>query len=87
MFSEKFVDLDVVANGMLLFVAGSETVAATASFCLYELSFNKDIQNRLRAEIKLKKQKYNGKLSINYLMELNYCDMVINGNKCIYNNT
>lgn len=66
-----------------MFAAGSETVATTASFCLYELSLNKDIQDKLRAEINSKKEKYDGKLSNDYLMDLHYADMVLNGNKFI----
>lgn len=64
-----------------MFAAGSETIAATASFCFYELALNKDIQDRLRAEISSTKQKYDGQFSNDYLMDLHYADMVLNGNK------
>jgi len=66
---------------MLLFTAGSETVTATASFCFYELALNKNIQDRLRAEIISSKIKYGEQLNSNEFLEnLHYADMVLDGN-------
>lgn len=80
---EKFCELDIIANAMLLFTAGSETVTATASFCFYELALNKDIQDRLRAEIISSKIKYGGQLNNEFLEDLHYADMVLDGNENI----
>lgn len=72
--------MDIIANAMLLFAAGTETVATTASFCLYELALNKDIQDRLRAEILSSKIKHDGQLNNEFLDDLSYAEMVLNGN-------
>lgn len=75
----QFCELDIIGNAILLFAAGSETVTYTASYCLYELAMNKDIQSRLRAEIISVKEKYNGELNNDFLMDLHYADMVLDG--------
>lgn len=80
LFIEKYCELDIIANAMLLFTAGSETVTATASFCFYELALHKDIQDRLRAEIISSKIKYGGQLNNEFLEDLHYADMVLDGN-------
>lgn len=42
----------VVAQAVQLFAAGIETSTETLSYAMYELAINKDIQRRLRDEIK-----------------------------------
>jgi len=72
---------------MLFFAAGTETVAAIASYCLYELAINTDIQDRLRTEIiTSSKIKHGAQLNINneFLEDLHYAEMVINGNAYIH---
>jgi len=63
-----------------MFAAGFETVSSTISYCLYELALNKSIQDRLRKEIQLKLSKNDGQINPEFLMDLNYLDMVIAGN-------
>nr|QIU80468.1 cytochrome P450 monooxygenase CYP6CY49 [Aphis gossypii] len=77
---ENYCELDIIANAMLFFAAGTETVAATASYCLYELAINTDIQDRLRAEITSSKIKHGAQININneFLEDLHYAEMVIN---------
>lgn len=43
--------VDVAAQTYIFCSAGSESVALTALYCLYELAMNSDIQNRLRTEV------------------------------------
>nr|QIU80473.1 cytochrome P450 monooxygenase CYP6CY24 [Aphis gossypii] len=74
---DKFTDDDIIANAILMFTAGSETVSSMLSFCLYELALNKEIQDKLRAEICSMKAKYNGQLNNDYLMDLTYANMVL----------
>lgn len=62
-----------------MFVAGFEPVASAMSFCLYELALRKDIQDKLREEIKSLKFKNNGVIDNNLLVDLNYLDMVLAG--------
>jgi len=63
-----------------MFAAGFETVSTALSFCLYELALKKHIQEKVRGEIKLKIAKYNGEINNEFLIDLNYLDMVIAGN-------
>ncbi|XP_078662451.1 cytochrome P450 3A8-like [Branchiostoma floridae x Branchiostoma belcheri] len=42
---------DVVANGILFFIAGYETTATTMAFTLYNLALNQDKQDKVRQEI------------------------------------
>jgi cytochrome P450 family 6 len=62
-----------------MFAAGSETVSSTLSFCLYELALNKEIQDKLREEIWTAKAKHDGQLNNDYLMDLRYTNMVLEG--------
>jgi len=79
LFADKFTDTDIIGNAILMFAAGSETVASMLSFCLYELAFNKEIQDKLRAEICAMNAKHDGQLSNDYLMDLHYTTMVLEG--------
>jgi len=51
------------------------------SFCLYELALDKEIQEKLRTEICSMKAKHGGQLNNNYLMDLTYANMVLDGMK------
>jgi len=63
-----------------MFAAGFETVSTALSFCLYELALKKHVQDRVREEIQFKISKYNGKIDNDFLIDLNYLDMVLAGN-------
>ncbi|VVC31925.1 Hypothetical protein CINCED_3A000677 [Cinara cedri] len=84
---EKFTDLDIISNAILLFTAGAETVSVTAAFCLYELALNRDIQNKLRDEINSKNEKYGGQFTNEFLMDLHYADMVLEETHRMYSIT
>ncbi|XP_025192941.1 cytochrome P450 9e2-like [Melanaphis sacchari] len=73
----KWTEMDIIGNAILLFVAGSETVSTLICFCLYELALNKDIQDRLREEIVTTKAKHGGQLSYDFLNDLHYINMVL----------
>ncbi|XP_001943150.2 cytochrome P450 6k1 isoform X2 [Acyrthosiphon pisum] len=74
---DKFTDDDIIGNAIFLFSAGSETISSLVCFCLYELALNKEIQDKLRAEIYSMKAKHNGKLNNDYLVDLRYTNMVL----------
>jgi len=82
-FADKFTDDDIIANAIIMFTAGSETVSSMLSFCLYELALNKEIQDKLRAEICSMKAKHDGQLNNDYLMDLTYANMVLDGMKIV----
>jgi len=69
----------LAAQAFVFFVAGFETSSTTMTFCLYELSVNPDIQERLQAEIDSVLQKHDGKVSYEAIQEMNYLDKVVSG--------
>jgi len=82
---ERFLESQIVANAIVMFGAGFETVSTAISFCLYELSLKKQIQDKVREEINCKLSKNNGLINNDLLIELNYLDMVLAGNYAINN--
>ena len=44
--------MEIIANSVVFFIAGFETTASIISHCLYELTRNPDVQERLHKEIK-----------------------------------
>ena len=62
-----------------MFAAGFETTSTTLSYCLYELALNIHIQDKVRQELQLNLSKNDGQIDNEFLMGLNYLDMVIAG--------
>lgn len=79
LFLDKFTEIQIIANAFVMFAAGFETIASTISYCLYELSLKKHIQDKVREEINRKKLSYNGEYTYEFLNELKYMDMVYAG--------
>lgn len=75
----KFEETDITANAFVLFVAGFETVSTAMSFCLYELALQKPIQDRVRKEMNMTKSKHNGEISNEFLVDLQYLELVLTG--------
>lgn len=77
--TDKWAEIDIIANAVLMFVAGSETVSTLTCFCLYELALNKEVQDKLREEIVRTKAIYGGNFNNNFLTDLRYMNMVLEG--------
>lgn len=73
-------DTDLVAQAVLFFMAGFETISTAMSFALHELALHPDIQDRLVQEIKQHHNKNGGKLGFNSISNMVYMDMVTSGN-------
>ncbi|KAI4459281.1 cytochrome p450 [Holotrichia oblita] len=76
--TEAFTINEIAAQAFIFFLAGFETSSTTMTFCLHELSFNQEIQDKLREEVREIYQKNNGKLTYEGLMEMKYMDEVVN---------
>lgn len=69
----------LAAQVFVFFIAGFETSSTTASFALYELAMNPDVQSILAKEIDEVTAKHDGKITYNSLLEMNYLTQVIEG--------
>lgn len=72
-------DDKLLAQGVVFLSAGFESSSSVISFSLYEMCLNKDIQNKLRNEIKTVLAKHNNELSYECVAEMVYLDMVVSG--------
>lgn len=74
-WSEK----DLVAQAVVFFIAGFETISTGMTFLMYEMGRNPDIQERLVQEIMETDKKNGGKLDFDSIQKMVYLDMVITG--------
>lgn len=76
--SKKFTDDDLLAQCLLFFFAGFETVSTCLCFVTYELCMNPAVQQQLYEEILDVEQQLQGKpLDYDSLMHMKYMDMVV----------
>ncbi|KAI7815466.1 cytochrome p450 [Rhyzopertha dominica] len=68
---------ELAAQVFIFFVAGFETSSTTGAFCLFELSQNQEVQDRVRDEIELVLKRHDGKLTYEALKEMKYMDQVV----------
>lgn len=74
---EEFTDDDLIGNSLMFITEGYETSSTLMSYCLYELSKNPEIQEKLQKEIDQVWKKHNGELTEEGLQELTYMDKVL----------
>ncbi|XP_047529705.1 uncharacterized protein LOC125065894 [Vanessa atalanta] len=70
-------DIDLVAQAVLFFIGGFETVSTAMSFAMRELALHPEVQDRLAKEIREHHAKHGGKLNFNSIQNMTYMDMVI----------
>jgi hypothetical protein len=71
--------MQLAAQVFVFFIAGFETSSTTASFALYELALNPDIQKTLTDEVDDVLAKHDGKITYDSLTEMTYLTKVIEG--------
>ncbi|XP_045472025.1 cytochrome P450 6j1-like isoform X3 [Harmonia axyridis] len=67
----------VIAQALLFFVAGFETMGSTIAFTLHALCLNLDIQRKLREYIRDNIKKHGGKLTMESIENMVYLDNVV----------
>ncbi|XP_062558848.1 probable cytochrome P450 9f2 [Armigeres subalbatus] len=71
-------DVEMVAQCLIFFLAGFDTVSTTLLYSAYELAMNQDIQKKLHAEIQETRSSLGGKpLTYDAMQKMKYMDMVI----------
>lgn len=71
----KISNGEITSQAMIFFFAGFDTISTAMCFGSYELAINKDVQDRLREEIRHTQK--DGKVTYDDLMKMTYMDMVI----------
>ena len=74
---KSLTDEEIIANIVLILLAGYETTASLLTYSSYLLALHPEIQTRLRQEIQTAKKENNGVLGYETLTSLPYLDAVI----------
>lgn len=72
-------DEEIISQALVFFAAGFETVAATMTFAIYELTVHPEIQKRAQEECVEAFKKSGGKLTYEAINEMKYMDMIVSG--------
>ncbi|KAL1509590.1 hypothetical protein ABEB36_004301 [Hypothenemus hampei] len=69
-------DDDITAQALIFFFAGFDTISTALCYGSHELAMHKNIQDKLREEIRQTHKLNNGKLTYENLLKMKYMDMV-----------
>ncbi|XP_063381049.1 cytochrome P450 9e2-like [Cydia fagiglandana] len=75
--NKDWTDEDLIAQAVLFFVAGFETVSTAMTFLLYELALNPEVQEKLAEEVRKHEKRSSGKFDYNSIQNMVYLDMVV----------
>lgn len=68
---------EIAGNTFLFFIAGTETTAQTASYCIYELALQLELMEKVQNEIDETLTKHNGQITYDSIQEMEYLEMCI----------
>ncbi|KAK5644025.1 hypothetical protein RI129_007870 [Pyrocoelia pectoralis] len=74
----KTIVEDITSQAFLLLFSGYETVVSTLTLMIYELTVNSDVQEKLFEEITQTLEKYDGIISYESIMAMEYLDQTLN---------
>lgn len=69
----------IIAQALLFFFAGFDTISTASSFVAYELATNPEIQKKLQKEIDTIIKQSPGRVPYETLLSMKYLDQVISG--------
>ena len=75
---DRLTDEEIIANIILILVAGYETTSSLLTYSTYSLAVHPEIQDRLRQEIEEAVSADGGEIKYDTIMNLKYLDAVIN---------
>ncbi|UYV82558.1 hypothetical protein LAZ67_21002756, partial [Cordylochernes scorpioides] len=75
---------EVIAQGVLFFIAGYDTTASTISYCVYNLALNPECQDRLAAEVDKILSEPDVSLDYDSVKNMSYLEAVISETLRIY---
>lgn len=76
--TNRLTILEAAAQAYVFFLAGFETSATTATYCLYELAQHQNLQSKVREEIEEILKKHD-ELTYDAVNEMTYLHKVVNG--------
>lgn len=76
----EFTDEDIAAQALTFFTDGYETSSTALAVLIHDLACNPGVQQRLREEVDSVKGQHNGQLDLDIVQDMEYLDMVIQGN-------
>ncbi|XP_049539826.1 probable cytochrome P450 9f2 [Anopheles darlingi] len=73
-----FSEMEFIAQCLIFFLAGFDAVSVTLTFLVYELTLNRNVQDKLYVEVLATEKTLTGKpLSYDSLQQMKYMDMVV----------
>ena len=73
---KEFDEVEIVATAMALLIAGYDTTGSSLSWCLYELSKQPEIQEKLRAEIESTCDDIDDGITYEQIQSMTYLDQI-----------
>ncbi|XP_066260490.1 cytochrome P450 9e2-like [Euwallacea similis] len=70
-------DEDIIAQAIIFFFAGFDSVSSLMTFTVYELTMNHEIQDKLREEIQQTLKNVNGEVTYEAIMGMKYMDLIL----------